>query len=114
MLPVQRFAITFFRMPTCRVPRPSSIIELTPGNRMISAHGASLISGLVNVGQDFHATAWIQTKIVPLIIAHPIGGQGTGRRMRRIVDPNGCGLDCGMTVKVCPDESTVPRPVILR
>lgn len=88
-------------------------VLLAPGDRMVAAHRAAGVRGLVEGGQDVHPFPGIGAVVVPLVRTLPGSRKSRGRRVSGVLDVDRRGLDRGMRLEVGAHETAVEGPVVL-
>ena len=94
------------------VPGSATIEGVAPGHGMARPHLAARVCAFVEADKDSDSVAGISPEVVPLVRSRPSGRQMRRRRVASIDDQRGL-LDCRMIQEVRPDETPVPRPVVL-
>src|SRR6478609_193913 len=100
----------------CGVECATTVVLLTPGDRVIAIHAGAArgVAALVEREQDVHLRPWIALEGVPLVRAVPRIRQPGRRRAGSVFHDHVGGLNRWVLAKIGPDEPAVPGPVVLR
>src|SRR5580693_7491801 len=86
---------------------------MAPGDRVVGAHRAALVAGLIHGEQDADARPGIVGERVPLIAPGPGRAELLGGRMVLVRDGDHAGLHRGMLIEPGAGQLAEPRPAVL-
>ena len=112
MLQERGFGETLVGVPTAGIERSSTVELVTPSDRVIVPHAASLVGAFIEGRQYVNIATGIAAVCIPLITSLPAHRQMPGRWMHAIGDNDGCVLNSRMRLEVCADKPAVPRPIV--
>jgi hypothetical protein len=104
--------IRLIKVPQRRIEAPPALKLLTPRQRMILAHLATLETIRITPQQDLqiHILLWMRVEIIPLVFP-AFSPAATARNevlLIRLLDQNSAGLGIRMLVEMCAAQFAVP------